>query len=56
VSEREDVVYSDEVEFSDFACMHKTKWLELYDLLQRSGQKDLLKHIPFVKNTEPAEN
>lgn len=37
VSEDEDVVYAFEDRFSEFSCMHKTKWLELYELLRRSN-------------------
>jgi hypothetical protein len=36
VSEREEVVYCDEVAFSEFAAMHKDKWIELRRLIQGS--------------------
>jgi hypothetical protein len=47
ISEREDVIYSDEPEFSDFACMHKDKWLELYELLRRNKLENSIKNLPF---------
>lgn len=36
MSEREEVVYCDEEKFSEFAAMHKDKWLELRRLIQEA--------------------
>lgn len=53
VNERAQVVYAYEKEFSEYACMHKSKWTELRQFVQLlripQGQKDLLiKNFEFV--------
>jgi hypothetical protein len=53
VNERAQVVYADEALFSEFACMHKTKWEELrkyVQLLRIEPQQKLL----LLKNIDHA--
>jgi hypothetical protein len=53
VNERQEVIYCYEPYFSEFACMHKTKWIELRELLQNSPieeplKQKLIRHIDVV--------
>jgi len=52
VSEREEVVYCSEEKFSEYAAMHKDKWIELRRLIQDAPlsdakKKQLSELIPF---------
>ena len=54
INEHGHVIECFEEKFSDFACMHKTKWEELRILLQNSDipeadKKRLLQALPHVK-------
>jgi hypothetical protein len=53
INENQHVVYASDEEFSDFACMHKNKWIELRQFVQMfkipQDQKDLLiKNLIFA--------
>jgi hypothetical protein len=55
VNEKEDVVYADEPLFSEFACMHRSKWEELRKFVQLlrlpPDQKSIiLKNLDFVND------